>query len=246
MYKSHRKLCYKNYAVVPFYHISVFSFLKNLHISIFFRTFVPKMAKLRTYLTLILLCAWGTGVCAETETSKQVPAKPKYPMRTMLMLNAGISDYRQPALGFTIARVGQWGYYANFMIGLDNLHTKYDYRIDAEGRLLDGELAGVIPFYSGNRAVNRFSGSIGGMCRMGIPLYIYAGGGYGYRSETRKLLNGQWVQTANSLSHSGVVEAGLMGRVGNFTLLAGYTLFIGQQMRLYHEARVGIGYVIDK
>ena len=81
---------------------------------------------------------------------------------------------------------------------------------------------------------------------MGIPLFVYAGGGYGYRTETRELLNRQWVQTANSLGHSGVVEAGLMGRVGNFTLLAGYTLFVGQQMRLYHEARVGIGYVIEK
>jgi len=204
------------------------------------------MTKLRTYLSLILLCAWSVGVCAEAEPPKQAPAKPKYPMRTMLMLNAGISDYKQPALGFTIARVGQWGYYANFMIGLDNLHTSFDYHIDAEGCLLDGEYAGVTPFYTGQRAVNRFSASLGGMCRMGIPLFIYAGGGYGYRTETRELLNRQWVQSANSLGHSGVVEAGLMGRIGNFTLLAGYTLFIGRQMRLYHEARVGIGYVIDK
>ena len=81
---------------------------------------------------------------------------------------------------------------------------------------------------------------------MGIPLFAYVGAGYGFRSETRELLNKQWVQVAGSLNHSAVVEAGLMGQIGNFTLLAGYSLFVGQQMRLYHEARVGIGYVIDK
>lgn len=167
-------------------------------------------------------------------------------MHTMLMLNAGISDYRQPALGFTVARVGQWGYYANFLIGLDNLHVAYDYQIDAEGRLLNGMYAGTTPFYSGRRAMNRFSVTAGGMCRVGIPLYVYAGAGYGYRTQTWELLNKRWALTANSLGHSAVIDAGLMGQIGNFTLLAGYSLFIGQQMRLYHEARVGVGYIIDK
>ena len=204
-----------------------------------------------TYLLIVQLLVLSLGVCAQTDTIRQdVPkplyVKPVYKMRTMLMLNAGISDNKQPALGLTIARVGQFGYYANFMIGLDNLHPSFDYHIDADGCLLDGEYAGITPFYSGRRAVSRYSVTAGGMCRMGIPLFAYVGAGYGFRSETRELLNKQWVQVAGSLNHSAVVEAGLMGQIGNFTLLAGYSLFVGQQMRLYHEARVGIGYVIDK
>lgn len=167
-------------------------------------------------------------------------------MRTSLMLNAGISDCRQPALGFSVGRYGQLGYYASFMIGLDNLHLASDYHADVDGCLLDGDLAGYIPFYSGRRAYNRLSATLGGVCRMGIPLFICVGAGYGYRTETWELMNKQWAETAKSLGHSAVVEAGLMGQIGNFTLLAGYTLFIGQQNRLYHEAKVGIGYTLDK
>lgn len=167
-------------------------------------------------------------------------------MRTNLIINAGISDNRQPALGFTVARIGRFGYYANFMIGIDNLHMAYDFRAAEDGSIMDGEYTGVIPFYSGRRATNRLSAAAGAFFRMGIPLYAYIGAGYGYRSETRELLNRQWVQTASSLGHSGVLDVGLMGKLGNFTLQAGYTLFIGQQHHLYHEAKVGIGFMLEK
>jgi len=195
----------------------------------------------KKYLLTLLLSVLTLYASARTETNASLPK-----MRTMLMLNAGISAQRQPALGFTVARTGNFGYYANFMIGLDNLHLNYDYRIDNFYCLTDGLYAGVIPFYSGKRAYNRLSATVGGMARMVIPLYIYAGAGYGYRTETWELMNKQWVQTASSLGHSAVVDTGLMGQIGNFTLLAGYTLFIGQQNRLYHEAKVGIGYTLDK
>lgn len=167
-------------------------------------------------------------------------------MRFMLLMNAGISQYRQPSLGFTLAHVGSFGYYVSGMIGLDNIRTKYDYQIAPDGSLLTGSDAGLIPFYSGRRAVNRFSATAGAVIRMGIPLYASIGGGYGYRTETRELLNKQWVEAASSLGHSGVAEFGLIGRIDNLTLMAGYTLFIGRQAHLYHEAKVGIGYTFDK
>ena len=167
-------------------------------------------------------------------------------MRTSLFLNVGISDYKRPALGFTLARTEKWGYYANFMIGTDNMHMKYDYHIDADSRLMDGVDAGLIPFYTGRRAMNRLSASAGFMAQMKIPLYLYPGAGYGYKTEVRELLNRKWAQTAASLGHSAVVEAGLIGQVDNVTLMAGYMLFIGQQTHLYHEAKIGIGYIFKK
>lgn len=195
----------------------------------------------RVYILLVLLGGWL--FCAAEQK-----AKPKYvsPMRTSIFLNVGVSDCKVPSLGFSIARTAKWGYYANFMIGVDNMHMKYDYHIDADSRLLDGGNAGLIPFYTGRRAINRLSASAGFMAQMKIPLYLYAGAGYGYRSETRELLTKEWAETAASLRHSAVVEAGLIGQVDNVTLMAGYVMFIGQQTHLYHEAKIGIGYIFKK
>jgi len=167
-------------------------------------------------------------------------------MRFMLIGNVGISQYRQPSLGFTLAHVGVAGYYVSGMIGLDNMHLKYDYSIAPDGSLMDGPDAGLIPFYTGRRSMNRFSVTAGAVVRMVIPLYAYVGGGYGYRTETRELMNREWVQASSSLGHGGVAEVGLIGRIENLTLMAGYTLFIGRQAHLYHEAKIGIGYTFDK
>ena len=190
---------------------------------------------------LVLLCGWTLGAYAQSETKLE-----PIPMRFMLVMNAGISQYRQPALGFTLAHVGLAGYYVSGMVGIDNIHLKYDFSTAPDGSLIDGDNAGLVPFYTGKRAVNRFSATAGAMVRMGIPLYAYVGGGYGFRTETRELLNRQWVQAASSLGHSGIAEFGLIGRIENLTLMAGYTLFIGRQAHLYHEAKVGIGYTFDK
>ena len=183
----------------------------------------------------------AVGAFAQSEQKKS-----KYPMRFSVMLNAGISQCRQPAFGFTVAHAGLFGYYVNAMIGLDNIHLSYDYHAAADGSLMEGENAGTIPFYSGQRAHNHFAVTTGAIFRMGIPLYAYVGGGYAHRTETRELLNRQWVQAASSLGHSGVVDVGLMSRVDNFSIMAGYALYIGQQMNLYHEAKVGIGYTFNK
>lgn len=178
------------------------------------------------------------GLFAQTTT---LPA-----MKTAFVLNAGISEYKNPSLGFTVARIGPFGYYASFLMGIDQIHLNYDYRAAADGSLLNGEWAGLLPFYSGKRAVNRFSVTAGGMCRMVIPLHVYLGAGYGFRTETRELLNRKWVEAATSLGHSGLIEAGLIGQIESITLQAGYTLFIGRDRRLYHEAKVGIGYTFNK
>lgn len=198
---------------------------------------MPLKAK---YILILLLS--GLSVCAFGEQKKSISST----MRTSLMLNACVSNYKQPALGFTIARSGAFGYYANFMIGLDNMHMGYTYHADADNRLTDGDNAGIIPFYTGKRAYNRLSATAGAMAKMVIPLYLYVGAGYGYKTETRELLNKQWVQAATSLGHSALVEGGLFARWDNVTLQAGYVLFIGQQNRLYHEAKVGLGYTFKK
>ena len=193
----------------------------------------------RKYIILLFVCSLTMALSAQPKVT--LPA-----MNTAFLLNVGVSDQRLPSLGVTVARIGKIGYYANFMIGLDNIHLNFDYRAADDGSLIGGEYAGLIPFYSGKRSVNRLSATLGGMCRMVIPLHVYVGAGYGYRSETRELLNMKWVEAASSLEHSGLVEAGLIGQIESVTLQAGYTLFIGRDNRLFHEARVGIGYTFNK
>ena len=196
----------------------------------------------RSRYILILLLS-GLSICAFGEQPKKSILST---MRTSFMLNAGVSNYKQPALGFTIARSGAFGYYANFMIGMNSMHMGYSYLADDDNRLLDGEYKGQIPFYTGKRAYNRLSATAGAMVRMKIPLYLYVGAGYGYKTETRELLNKQWVQAATSLGHSAVVEGGLFARWDNVTRLAGDSLFIGQQNQFYHEAKVRLGYTFKK
>ena len=215
------------------------------------------------HILIVLLSATSLCALAQNNSTAIQPT-----LNTSLIVNVGISDCKLPAVGFTFAQAAKFGYYASFLIGPDNIHMGYNQHIDSEGVLLgrsniwtrdiannalysegvllDGDNKWLLPFYSGKRAYNRLSGTAGFLVRMKIPLYTYIGGGYGYRSETRELLNGTWVQTANSLGHSGVAEAGLVGRIGRFTLQAGYSLFIGQQAHLYHEAKVGIGYTFIK
>lgn len=190
---------------------------------------------------IILLSGLSMSVFAQQNAANSL-----YRMRTSLLFNAGISDCRQPSLGFTVNRVGKFGYYANFMIGLDNMHMGHDYHAAPDGSLVEGENAGLIPFYSGKRAYNHLSATVGAISYLGIPLYLYVGAGYGFRSETRQLLNKQWVEAASSLRHSAVIDAGFIGRIDNFTIMAGYTLFVGQTRNLHHEAKIGIGYVFDK
>lgn len=203
--------------------------------------FTSMIRYVKYLLAVVLLSGLTIGAKAQDD-----PKKKESLMRTCLLLNAGISDHKQPSLGFTVARIGPFGYYANLMIGIDNIHISYDHRIASDGSLKDGENAGLIPFYADRRANNRLSATIGAMAQMKIPLYTYLGAGYGYKSETWQMLNKQWVETAGSLRHSAVVEAGLIGRIDNITLSAGYMLFIGHQNRLYHEAKVGVGYTFDK
>ena len=207
---------------------------------------ILRMAVKLKYLLAVLCCGIAVSMPAQSKQTKTEPSA----MRTSLLLNLGVSDCKQPALGLTIAGADKYGYYVNFMIGLDNLHPHFDYYTADDGSLIGGDYAGMVPFYSGKRAYNRLSATGGALVRMKIPLFVYAGIGYGYRTETRELLNRQWVASPSSLHHSVVLEAGLIGRLENITLQAGYTVFVGGigagQSRLYHEAKIGLGYTFDK
>lgn len=161
-----------------------------------------------------------------------------YPWSHMIMVNAGLSSSPDYAFGLTYAYVKQGGFYVSAM---SNFGFKFNAKYDAQS---DGSLYKTYeyPFYTGKTEYTRLEATVGGMVRMRIPLYAYAGVGYGYRGLYGEAVNGEWVRIHNNSTvyHGAVVEAGLTGNIKGFLISAGYSVYISKG--IYHQAKLGIGY----
>ena len=161
-----------------------------------------------------------------------------YPWSHMIMANAGISNSPDYAFGLTYAYVKHVGFYVSAM---SNFGFKFNAKYDAQS---DGSLYKTYeyPFYTGKTEYTRLEATVGGMVRMRIPLYAYAGVGYGYRGLYCEAINGEWVRIHNNSTayHGAVVEAGLTGNIKGFLISAGYSVYISKG--IYHQAKLGIGY----
>lgn len=161
-----------------------------------------------------------------------------YPWSHMIMVNAGLSSSPDYAFGLTYAYVKQGGFYVSAM---SNFGFKFNAKYDAQS---DGSLYKTYeyPFYTGKTEYTRLEATVGGMVRMRIPLYAYAGVGYGYRGLYCEAINGEWVRIHNNSTayHGAVVEAGLTGNIKGFLISAGYSVYISKG--IYHQAKLGIGY----
>ena len=149
----------------------------------------------------------------------------------------------QHAFGLTYGRVKLFGWYANFMLG-----TGMNWIYQREGDpyiTVSGER--VYPFYTGKKSANQLELTAGGIVRVVIPLYIYFGTGYGYRSLTREISSGEWVKMVNwgdrtfSFGNGQSWAIGVQGNINGFTISAGFTYITN-----YHagipEGRIGLGY----
>ena len=180
-------------------------------------------------------------VKAEEREQKKQERKARiaaYPWSHMIMVNAGLSSSPDYAFGLTYAYVKQGGFYVSAM---SNFGFKFNAKYDAQS---DGSLYKTYeyPFYTGKTEYTRLEATVGGMVRMRIPLYAYAGVGYGYRGLYCEAINGEWVRIHNSSTayHGAVVEAGLTGNIKGFLISAGYSVYISKG--IYHQAKLGIGY----
>lgn len=177
---------------------------------------------------------------AEREQRKQERKEriASYPWSHMIMVNAGLSSSPDYAFGLTYAYVKQGGFYVSAM---SNFGFKFNAKYDAQS---DGSLYKTYeyPFYTGKTEYTRLEATVGGMVRMRIPLYAYAGVGYGYRGLYGEAVNGEWVRIHNNSTvyHGAVVEAGLTGNIKRFLISAGYSVYISDG--IFHQAKLGIGY----
>ena len=160
-----------------------------------------------------------------------------YPWSNFVMLNGAYALYPEYAFGITYARVKQYGFYVSAMMN-PSIRFHADHYGSASGAI-DGEY----PFYSGKHTSTRISATAGALVRLHIPMYLYAGVGYGYRGLFYETTEHEWVawRTANTIYHGMHWEAGLMGNIKGFVISLGVSS-ITDFSNMYYEAKLGLGY----
>lgn len=164
-----------------------------------------------------------------------------YPWSNFIMVNGAYALYPEYAFGITYARVRQWGFYVSAMMN-PSLRFHADYHSWGDGWIF-GEYGYEYPFYSGNYTSTRVSATAGTLVRLHIPMYLYAGVGYGYRGLFYETTDHEWVawHTANTIYHGMHWEAGLMGNIKGIAISLGVSS-ITDFWDMYYEAKLGLGY----
>ena len=164
-----------------------------------------------------------------------------YPWSNFIMVNGAYALYPEYAFGITYARVKQCGFYISAMMN-PSIRFHADYHASAHGTIY-GDFYGEYPFYSGNYTSTRVSATAGTLIRLHIPMYLYAGVGYGYRGLFYETTDHEWVawHTANTIYHGMHWEAGLMGNIKGFAISLGVSS-ITDFSNMYYEAKLGLGY----
>lgn len=164
-----------------------------------------------------------------------------YPWSNFVMVNGAYALYPEYAFGITYARVKQCGFYISAMMN-PSIRFHADYQSWENGWIF-GEYGYEYPFYSDNYTSTRVSATAGALVRLHIPMYLYAGVGYGYRGLFYETTEHEWVawRTANTIYHGMNWEAGLMGNIKGFAISLGVSS-ITDFSNMYYEAKLGLGY----
>ena len=153
-------------------------------------------------------------------------------MRFVAMLNAGYSLDSGFNAGVTVGQLGFIGWYVKGMTTF-SAPKNSEFTCDE-----NGYVDGTLPAYSGKANTFKAYGVAGVNVRLGIPLYLCAGVGYGTRVYDWQTTDGNWVMNLPG-SYSGVaIDAGLMARIECIALSAGATLIGGTV-----DFSLGVGYV---
>lgn len=165
-----------------------------------------------------------------------------YPWSNFIMINGAYALYPEYAFGITYARVKQCGFYISAMMN-PSIRFHADYHSWAHGWIYGEYGYHEYPFYSGNYTSTRVSATAGTLVRLHIPMYLYAGVGYGYRGLFYETTDHEWVawHTANTIYHGMHWEAGLMGNIKGFAISLGVSS-ITDFSNMYYEAKLGLGY----
>lgn len=149
--------------------------------------------------------------------------------RTLVMPVMGVGA--TPSYGLMVGIVKKFGGYIKAKYNFVNQST--DGNCTGEGL----DVAGNEYWFSGETKGSRLSVTAGVMFRMAKPLYLYVGGGYGYKKLAWETVDGQWLENTDETYQGVEAETGLVLRLKNFALSAG----VQSNSFKYMEATVGIG-----
>ncbi len=152
-------------------------------------------------------------------------------LRTMLLPLVGIgSDF---SYGLMLGVVKKTGWY--FKAKYDFKSVQTDTECDKDGNTTGGD-----PFwFTGEKATSRLALTTGMLFRLGKPMYLYTGAGFGYRKMAWETADGQWAE-CKDLSYSGIeADLGIVFRAKNVAFA------VGAQTNSfkYWEGTLGIGFI---
>lgn len=178
---------------------------------------------------------------AEEKAKQQAEWVASIPKSNFFLLNGAYSTCPQYSFGLTYGHVKRLGWYANVMSNFGFTFSS-DYESDANG-CINGEY----PFYSGSHKATYLSASVGAVVRLHIPVYLYGGVGYGYRSVFYELATGEWTscKTETASSHGLHWEAGLLCNIKGFALSGGISSSTNFDASFF-ETKIGVGCFINK
>lgn len=153
--------------------------------------------------------------------------------KTRILVMPNISYHTsQLSYGLMIGVVKKTGGYVKVKSDFGKVSSDYD--VTNDGYISGSE---TLPWYSGDTKKSRFAVTGGILQRFAIPLYGYAGVGYGSRNYAWGTTDGKWAKNLDH-SYSGVeAEIGFIYRLGDIAASAG----VQTNSFKYFEACVGFG-----
>ena len=157
--------------------------------------------------------------------------KGRIAMKTFVQLNGSYSVDSRYMLGLTVGQFGQIGWYVKGCM-TPSMPYQTEYTCDETGYVGD-----TMPAYSGVYSSFKCYGIAGLSVRLGIPLYLYAGLGYGTRQLYWETSNNKWVSNASGSYKGLAIDAGISTTIKKVVLSAGIT-----STNANIDVNLGVGY----
>ncbi len=149
--------------------------------------------------------------------------------RTLVMPLVGIGETL--SYGIMVGVVRKWGGYVKAKYNFVNQSTSVS--ASDEGFINNSTSKA---WFTGEDKASRFSVTAGAMYRVILPLYVYAGLGYGTKTLAWEMADGQWAEASEHSVKGIESEVGLIYRFQNFAVSAGMENTQGKCW----EANVGV------
>lgn len=149
--------------------------------------------------------------------------------RTLVMPLIGIGETL--SYGIMVGVVRKWGGYVKAKYSFSSLST--DVTVDDAG-VVEGTSAKA--WFTGADKSERFSITAGALYRITLPLYAYAGIGYGNKTLAWEMADGEWAEAADHSSKGFESEIGAIYRYKEFAISLG----VENTAFKYWEFNVGV------